>query len=94
MAHEIGHSLLHSRTQYDDHIPRSQAELEAESVAFIVLHYFGLDSSNYSFPYVAGWQQGDDALENLRQSGMRIQKAANQIIEWVEDPFSLMLQAS
>jgi hypothetical protein len=60
----------------------------------LYLHYFGLDSSNYSFPYVAGWQQGEDALENLRQSGMRIQKAANQIIEWVEDTFSLMLQAS
>ena len=85
LAHEIGHSLLHSRTQYNDHIPRSQAELEAESVAFIVLHYFGLDSSDYSFPYVAGWQQGEDALENLKQSGMRIQKAANQVIEWIEN---------
>ena len=85
LAHEIGHSLLHSRTQYDNDIPRSQAELEAESVAFIVLHHFGIDSSDYSFPYVAGWQQGEDALENLRQSGMLIQKAANQIIEWVEN---------
>ncbi|CCQ68748.1 hypothetical protein CWATWH0402_1030 [Crocosphaera watsonii WH 0402] len=84
LCHEIAHSILHSRTQYNDHIPRSQAELEAESVAFIVLHYFGIDSSDYSFPYVAGWQQGEDALENLRQSGIRIQKAANQVIEWVE----------
>ncbi len=95
LAHEIGHSLLHSRSQYDNHIPRSKAELEAESVAFIVLHHFGIDSSDYSFPYVAGWQQGEDVLENLRQSGMRIQKAANQVIEWVESESSLqMLSAS
>ncbi|EAZ88624.1 DUF3560 domain-containing protein [Crocosphaera chwakensis] len=84
LCHEIGHSLLHSRTQYNNHIPRSKAELEAESVAFIVLNYFGIDSRDYSFPYVAGWQQGEDALENLRQSGMRIQKAANKVIEWVD----------
>lgn len=91
LAHEIGHSILHSRSQYNDHVPRSKAELEAESVAFIVLHHFGIDSSDYSFPYVAGWQQGEDALENLRQSGMRIQKTANQIIDWVENTFSLPL---
>ena len=93
LAHEIGHSLLHSRSQYNDHIPRSQAELEAESVAFIVLHHFGIDSSDYSFPYVAGWQQGEDALENLRQSGMLIQKAANQVIDWIETNFQAQLAA-
>ncbi|MEL4898247.1 ImmA/IrrE family metallo-endopeptidase [Crocosphaera sp. Alani8] len=93
LAHEIGHSLLHSRSQYNDHIPRSQAELEAESVAFIVLHHFGIDSSDYSFPYVAGWQQGEDALENLRKSGMLIQKAANQVIDWIETNFQAQLAA-
>ncbi|MEL4896117.1 ArdC-like ssDNA-binding domain-containing protein [Crocosphaera sp. Alani8] len=93
LAHEIGHSILHSRTQYDNHIPRSQAELEAESVAFIVLNYFGIDSSDYSFAYVASWQQGEDALENLRQSGMSIQKAANQIIDWIETNFQAQLAA-
>ncbi len=93
LSHEVAHSILHSRTQYNDHIPRSQAELEAESVAFIVLHHFGIDSSDYSFPYVAGWQQGEDALENLRQSGMLIQKAANQIIDWIETNFPTQLAA-
>ncbi len=41
--------------------------------------------SDDSFPSVVGWQQGEDALENLKQSGMRIQKAANQIIDWIEN---------
>ncbi len=89
----MAHSILHSRSQYNDHIPRSQAELEAESVAFIVLHHFGIDSSDYSFPYVAGWQQGEDAPSNLRQSGMLIQKAANQIIDWIETNFQTQLAA-
>ncbi len=93
LAHEVAHSILHSRSQYNDHIPRSQAELEAESVAFIVLHHFGIDSSDYSFPYVAGWQQGEDAPSNLRQSGMLIQKAANQIIDWIETNFQTQLAA-
>lgn len=85
LGHEIGHSILHSRSQYQNHIPRSLAELEAESVAFVVLHHFGLDSSDYSFPYIAGWQKDEDALENLKEAGSRIHKAANQIIDWVEN---------
>lgn len=93
LCHEIGHSLLHSRSQYDNHIPRSLAELEAESVAFIVLQHFGLDSKDYSFPYILGWQQKENALENLRQAGSRIQKAANQIIDWVETNSQVVLAA-
>ncbi|ACB54115.1 hypothetical protein cce_4767 [Crocosphaera subtropica ATCC 51142] len=84
LAHEIAHSLLHSRKQYDSHIPRSMAELEAESTAFLILKHFGLDSGDYSFPYVACWQEGEDAIANLRQAGTRLQKAANQVIDWVE----------
>ena len=83
--HEIAHSLLHKRKQYEQHLPTSLAELEAESVAFVVLHHFGLDSSNYSFPYIIGWQKDEDALENLKEAGSCIHKAANQIIDWVEN---------
>jgi antirestriction protein ArdC len=84
LAHEIAHSLLHGADQYFGHAPRSLAELEAESVAFIVAQYFGLDTSSYSFPYIAGWQQQEDAIANLKASGCRIQKAASQIIDWIE----------
>jgi Zn-dependent peptidase ImmA (M78 family) len=44
LAHEIGHSLLHSCTEYLGHSTRSEKELEAESVAFVVLDHFGLDT--------------------------------------------------
>jgi hypothetical protein len=53
--------------------------LEAESVAFVVLDHFGLDTSNYSFSYICSWQQGEDAIAKLKTSGQRIQQAASQI---------------
>jgi antirestriction protein ArdC len=84
LAHEIAHSLLHGADQYLGHAPKSLAELEAESVAFIVTQHFGLDTSSYSFPYIARWQQQEDAIANLKASGCRIQKAASQIIDWIE----------
>ena len=56
-------------------------ELEAESVAFIVLDHFGLDSGDYSFGYVASWQTDQDAIAQLQQLGQRIQGAAKHIID-------------
>ncbi|AFY71461.1 protein of unknown function DUF955 [Thalassoporum mexicanum PCC 7367] len=88
LAHEIGHSLLHSCTEYLGHSTRSEKELEAESVAFVVLDHFGLDTSNYSFSYICSWQQGEDAIANLKASGQRIQQAASQIIDWIEGSFA------
>ena len=79
LAHEIAHSLLHGPAQYTEH--RGDKELEAEPVAFIVLDYFGLDCGDYSFGYVASWQQDKDALAQLQKVGQRIQGAAKQIID-------------
>ena len=59
-------------------------ELEAESVAFIVLDHFGLDSGDYSFGYVASWQTDKDAIAQLQKVGQRIQGAAKQIIDTLE----------
>lgn len=59
-------------------------ELEAESVAFIVLDHFGLDSGDYSFGYVASWQSDKDAIAQLQKVGQRIQGAAKQIIDTLE----------
>ena len=75
--------MLHCRDEYSDHIATSCAELEAESVAYIVLQHFGLDSSGYSFGYIATWQENEDALDTLKASGSRIQKTANRIIEFL-----------
>ncbi len=76
-VHEIAHALLHKPDIERD----SQAfEVQAESVAYIVCQHFGIDSSQYSFGYVAGWS-GSVQLEVLEQSLTVIQNGAAQIIE-------------
>ena len=62
LAHELGHVLLHAPTQRPPALTREQAEVEAESVAYIVTAAHGLDSSTYTLPYVAGWSGGDRQL--------------------------------
>jgi antirestriction protein ArdC len=80
LAHELGHTLLHE--EYDS---RPLAELEAESVAFIVCDNLGLTTDDYSFGYVATWAGGgDEAQKEIKASGGRIQRAADQILSTVE----------
>ncbi len=76
LAHEIAHAILHG----GDIGGREQAELEAESTAYIVCGALGIDSADYSFGYVAGWGGGEDAIHRIRQSGQRIQQTAQQMI--------------
>ena len=76
LAHELGHAILHE--QYDN---RPLAELEAESVAFIVCANHGINSDDYTFGYVANWVGGThEALDAIKASGARIQRAADQIL--------------
>lgn len=77
LAHEIGHKLLHEGATGMD---RGEKELEAESVAFLVLHHFGIDAGDYSFGYIAGWA-GDEAEKTLQRNASRVLKAANEIID-------------
>jgi antirestriction protein ArdC len=82
LAHEIAHSILHSDKSKAEQT-RGDRELEAESVAFIVCNHFGLDTSDYSFGYVANWK-GEDAKAVLKKSAKRIADAAKAIIEGLE----------
>jgi hypothetical protein len=76
LAHELAHAILHE--EFDD---RPIAELEAESVAFIVCDHLGIRSDEYSFGYVAGWAGGgEEAHKAIKASGSRIQRAADQIL--------------
>jgi len=76
LAHEVAHALLHE--QFED---RARAELEAESVAYVVCRVFGIDSGSYSFGYVATWAGGGpEALAGIRTSGERIHAAASGIV--------------
>ena len=64
---------------------------EAESVAYVVCQHFGIDTSDYSFGYVAGWSRGKE-LEELKASLQIIRKAADEIICAIEPPVREQLQ--
>jgi antirestriction protein ArdC len=81
LAHEIAHSMLHADS---DDAERGDKELEAESVAFIICSHFGIETKDYSFPYVSSWT-GAKGLEKLKRSAGRITKAASKIIEAIEN---------
>jgi N-terminal domain of anti-restriction factor ArdC/IrrE N-terminal-like domain len=85
LAHEVAHSLMHGGDDYRVHTKKSLLELEAESVAYLVAIAFGLDTSGYSFPYIACWQETEDALANLKASGERIRKTAALVLDRLEE---------
>jgi hypothetical protein len=77
LAHELAHALLHENA--DD---RPLAELEAESVAYVVCQHLGLDTKCYSFGYVTTWAGGtSDALRAIKGSCARIADTARVIID-------------
>ncbi|MCR5311193.1 MAG: ssDNA-binding domain-containing protein [Lachnospiraceae bacterium] len=71
VIHELTHSLLHGKeaSPVEGVTPcekdRMTQEVEAESTAFVVSKYFGFDTSEYSFGYIAGWSSGKEAKELL-----------------------------
>ena len=91
-VHEVSHSLLHDKDRMKEQGILKDAhvrELEAESTAFIVCDHFGLDTSDYSFPYLASWSPDQD-LQTLRDSGNTIRKTASGIITGIEDKLSAL----
>lgn len=81
LIHEWAHGILHG--DLTAKFERRQIELEAESVAFSVCHVLGLDTSEYSFGYLAGWG-GENAVKMLKESADRIQKATHEILSAIE----------
>lgn len=77
LIHEWSHGLLHG--EWTDSTPHVLRELEAESTAFIVMDALGMDTSGYSFAYLASWGNGEDAIQMIRQSGPRIFQTAEII---------------
>lgn len=68
LIHETAHARLHAAGTEGAEFTRQDKEIQAESVAFIVSAHYGLDTSDYSFPYVACWASGNEKqiLENLQ----------------------------
>ena len=74
LAHELAHILLHASGFENRH----RAEVEAESVAFLVCHSFGLDSMDYSLGYVSGWSSG--STDQVLATARAVQLCAAQIL--------------
>ncbi len=77
LAHELAHVWLHDPG--DGYHHRGTAEVEAESVAYIVCHAAGLASDDYSLPYVAVWSGGDPAV--VRATAERVLGTAQRALE-------------
>jgi hypothetical protein len=86
LAHEIGHALLHDPgVEATNELARGLKELEAESTAYVICTALGMDTSDYSFGYVAGWAGGaPEAIQGIKASTRRIQKAATAVLKTFE----------
>lgn len=84
--HELAHSILHT-PQPNVERDRHTNEVQAESVAFVVCDHFGIDTSDYSFPYLAAWSSSAELTE-LQQSMDLIQRTANDLIEKLDKRFA------
>jgi hypothetical protein len=78
LAHELGHVLLHEPTRRPPALTREQAEVEAESVAYVVTAAHGLDSARYTIPYVTGWSGGD--LDLVARTAERVLSTSRAIL--------------
>lgn len=89
MVHEVVHSMLHNKEINRDDLMEAPAkdsntkEVEAESVAYTVCQHFGIDTSDYSFGYIAGWSSGKD-MKELKSSLDTIRKTASELISGIE----------
>ncbi|SHJ63825.1 LPD16 domain-containing protein [Pseudobutyrivibrio xylanivorans] len=88
LIHELAHSILHGNLEKGDESEahkkdRRTKEVEAESVAYAVCQHFGVDTSDYSFGYIAGWSSGKE-MEELKSSMQTIRRTANEVIHGIE----------
>ena len=87
--HEIAHAKLHDidlnapKNEQQPRVDRRTREVEAESIAYTVCQHYGLDTSDYSFGYVAGWSSGRELAE-LKSSLETIRSTAAEIINSID----------
>ena len=93
VIHEIAHAKLHDidlnapKEEQKPRVDRRTREVEAESVAYTVCQHYGLDTSDYSFGYVAGWSSGKELAE-LRGSLETIRNTAAEMINAIDGHFA------
>ena len=80
--HETAHSELHhSHHQQTENLTYSNAELQAESVAYVVASYYGMDTAEHSFGYLAKWMDDKKALSDLETQLDIVQQEAKSLIQ-------------
>ena len=89
IIHEKAHSLLHN-SEAKEVYTREAKEVQAESVAYCVSAAFGLDTSDYSFGYVAGWSSNRE-LKELKSSLAVIEKTARELMQWLATATDLQM---
>lgn len=87
-VHEIAHAKLHNPGKAVKQSERDQntEEVEAESISYAVCQYFGIETGENSFGYIASWSQGKE-LEELKASLTIINKTASELITSIEQHF-------
>ena len=96
--HEIAHAKLHDidlnapQEEQADRPDRRTREVQAESIAYTVCQHYGLDTSDYSFGYVAGWSSGRELAE-LKTSLETIRATAAEIINTIDGHFAELQKA-
>ena len=96
MIHEMAHQKLHAIDPKDlppeePRLTRNAKEVEAEAVAYTVAQHYGIETSDYSFAYIAGWSHGKETPE-LKASLDRIRKAADEMITAIDDHILYLTQ--
>ncbi len=89
LSHELGHLCLHDPRKPDGtvdlavamSVTRGVKEVEAESVAFLIGAAHGMDTSDYSLPYISTWASREEGLATVRQTGTRVIATARRVLD-------------
>ena len=91
MVHEMAHQKLHDpdNVKGAEKLSKNTIECEAESIAYVVCQHYGINTSDYSFGYVAGWSEGKEvpelraSLDTIRQTASEFITGIDQHLEWL-----------
>lgn len=97
LIHEIGHAYMHDKTKFEEakeHLKvisdRDSREIQAESLSYIVTHKLGLDTSGFSFPYIAAWSSNHTEQE-IMNAMIYIRDEADAFYDLIEKKLELEL---
>ncbi|HEM3454399.1 TPA: hypothetical protein U1B06_000144 [Streptococcus suis] len=91
LFHEMAHSELH---HHNDGYSRSERELQAESIAYVVANHFGIDTSEYSFAYLHNWSLDKQGYEDLENQLKVVQAESKSLINRIDKSLELVKNKS